>query len=139
MTTDFYNQLSPFYHLIFPDWQATITRQAAALDAIIKEHFGDTIKEILDVTCGIGTQTLGLAQLGYQLTASDLSPSAIERAREEATKRHLDVQFSVADVREAYANHQRQFDLVIACDNSLPHLLTDEEILIAFRQMYACT
>src|SRR5262249_4851904 len=25
------------------------------------------------------------------------------------------------------------------CDNSLPHLLTDEEILIAFRQMYACT
>lgn len=138
MITDFYNQLSPFYHLIYPDWQASITRQAANLDTIIKEHFGDDRKEILDVTCGIGTQTLGLAELGYHFTASDISSAAIERASEEAAKRGLLIAFSVADIREAYAHHQTQFDLVIACDNAVPHLLTDEEILSAFRQMYAC-
>ena len=33
---------------------------------------------------------------------------------------------------------QRQFDLVIACDNALPHLLTDEAILTAFRAFYTC-
>jgi SAM-dependent methyltransferase len=76
---DFYNQLSPFYHLVYPDWEASIKRQAADLDAIIKEFFGDGTKRILDVTCGIGTQTLGLAQLGYDLTASDISGGAIER------------------------------------------------------------
>ena len=139
MTIDFYNQLSPFYHLIYPDWQASITRQAANLDSIIKEHFGDDRKKILDVTCGIGTQALGLAELGYHLIASDISSGAIERARAESVKRRLDIKFSVADVREAYAHHQRQFDVVIACDNSLPHLLSDEEILLAFQQMYACT
>ena len=139
MITDFYNQLSPFYHLIYPDWQASITRQAANLDAIIKEYFDDTIEQILDVTCGIGTQTLGLAELGYHLTASDISSGAIERARAEAAKRHLQIDFSVVDIRETYAHYQRQFDLVIACDNAVPHLLTDEEILSAFRQMYVCT
>jgi hypothetical protein len=35
-TTDFYDQLAPFYHLIFPDWEASIRRQAAALENIIQ-------------------------------------------------------------------------------------------------------
>ena len=46
---------------------------------------------------------------------------------------------SVADMRDAFAFHSRQFDVVISCDNSIPHLLTDDDILTAFRQMYACT
>ena len=29
--------------------------------------------------------------------------------------------------------------MVIACDNAIPHLLTDEEILKSFRQMHECT
>jgi SAM-dependent methyltransferase len=135
---DFYNQLSAFYHLVYPDWEASIKRQAADLDAIIKEFFGDGTKRILDVTCGIGTQTLGLAQLGYDLTASDISGGAIERAKKEAAIRRLNVELSVADMREAYGHHKKEFDVVIACDNSVPHLLTDEEILLAFQQMYAC-
>jgi len=139
MTTDFYNQLSPFYHLIFPDWEATIKKQAAALDAIIKEYFDGSTKHILDVSCGIGTQTLGLAQLGYDLTASDISGGAIERAKKEAATRQLNIEFSVADMREAHDHYQKEFDVVIACDNSVPHLLTDEDILLAFRQMYDCT
>ena len=38
----------------------------------------------------------------------------------------------------AAQHHQRQFDVVISCDNSITHLLTDEDILLALRQMYAC-
>ncbi len=83
-TVDFYNQLTPFYHLLFPGgWQASIERQASVLDAIIKEFWGDGVETILDVACGIGTQTLGLAQLGYSITASDLSDGALERAEKE--------------------------------------------------------
>ena len=139
MTTDFYNQISPFYHLIFPDWDASIRRQAAALDEIIKKFWGDSHRSVLDVACGIGTQTLGLARLGYDLTASDISDAEIERAKIEADCRGLTVKFSVADMREAHSHHQKEFDVVIACDNAIPHLLTDEEILTAFQQMYACT
>lgn len=138
-TTEFYDHLAPFYHLIYPDWEASIQRQAAALDGIIKEYFGDSTETILDVACGIGTQALGLARLGYRVTGSDLSAVQIEIARRHAVQRGLDLRLSVADMRDAYTHHQTRFDLVIACDNSVPHLLTDADLLRAFQQFYLCT
>jgi SAM-dependent methyltransferase len=134
----FYDPLSPFYHLIFPDWEASIARQATDLDRIIREFWGEAVCTILDVACGIGTQALGLAALGYVVTASDLSEAAVARARQEAGQRGLLIDFSVADMRTAQAHHQKQFDLVIACDNAVPHLLTDADLLVAFEQMFAC-
>lgn len=135
----FYDRLAPFHHLIFQDWEASIERQAAALDGIIRERWGAGPLAILDVACGIGTQALGLAALGHRVTASDISPGAIERAGREARQRSLDIEFSVADMRRAHAHHGGEFDLVIACDNALPHLLTDEDLLAAFEQLFACT
>ncbi len=135
----FYDRMSPFYHLVYPDWERSIEHQAHVLDAIIRAHWGMDVSSVLDVACGIGTQALGLARLGYQVTASDLSPAAIRRARGEAEQRGLSIAFSVADMREAAARHRRAYDVVIACDNAVPHLLSDEEILAAFRQFLRCT
>ena len=134
----FYETLTPYYHLIYPDWEASIRRQATMLDSVINEYWRD-VSTILDVSCGIGTQALGLAELGYSLTASDLSPHEVERARKEAASRSLPIEISVADMREAHQHHGGQFDVVISCDNSIPHLLTDEQILRAFQQFYECT
>lgn len=50
----------------------------------------------------------------------------------------LSVAFSVADMRHAFDHHQRQFDVVISCDNSVPHLLSDSDILVALKQFYKC-
>ncbi len=142
MTNDlknFYADLTPLYHLIYPDWDKSIKQQASMLDSIIREIWGDSISSILDVSCGIGTQSLGLAKLGYEVTASDLSPDEVERAKAEAEKRGLSISFSAADMREAFRHHGRKFDVVISCDNSVPHLLTDDDILTAFRQFHECT
>jgi SAM-dependent methyltransferase len=73
------------------------------------------------------------------VTASDISSAAIERGRCEARRRALAIDFSVADMRAAHRHHQKQFDLVIACDNAVPHLLNDDDLLIAFEQMLGCT
>jgi len=135
---NFYDQLTPFYHLIYEDWEASVHNQALALDNIIKDHWGHNVKCILDVACGIGTQSLGLASLGYSVTASDLSAPAVERARKEAETRKLNIDFSVADLRNAYAHQQKQFNLVIACDNVIPHLLTNDDLLEAFRELLEC-
>src|SRR5262245_2330789 len=102
----FYDELAPFYHLIFQDWDATIRRQAEALDGIIRERWGDGRLSILDVACGIGTQALGLAALGHRVTASDISSGAVERATREAAARGLAVRFSVADIRRAATHHR---------------------------------
>jgi SAM-dependent methyltransferase len=94
---------------------------------------------VLDVACGVGTQSLGLAAQGYNVTGSDISPKAIERARSEAARRSLSIAFSVADMRAAHAHHAREFDVVLCADNSLPHLLSNEEISVALRQFFLCT
>ena len=134
----FYAALTPFYHLIYPDWSASMHRQAQMLDSVIHASWG-TVSEVLDVSCGIGTQAIGLAQLGYNVTASDLSPEEVERAKREADARGLAITFSVADMRFAHDHHKKEFGVVLSADNSVPHLLSDEEILTAFRQFHACT
>lgn len=137
--TEFYDALAPRYHLIYEDWSASIERQGAALDSVIRSVGGDRHRSVLDVACGIGTQSLGLAARGYDVTASDISPRAIERARTEAARRGLSIAFSVADMRAARAYHAREFDVVLCADNSLPHLLSNEEIAAALRQFFLCT
>jgi SAM-dependent methyltransferase len=138
-TSVFYDELACYYHLIYADWQASIDRQAQALDSMIRSEAGPEAHTVLDGSCGIGTQSLGLAALGYEVQASDLSPAAVERARVEARQRNLPLQVSVADMRNVYEHHGRTFDVVLSCDNSVPHLLSNEDILTAFRQFYQCT
>ncbi len=136
---DFYDHLAPFYHLIYEDWEGSIRRQAAALDGIIREYWGDSATTVLDVACGVGTQVLGLAYLGYAVTGSDLSAAEIEIAKRHVEARGLNLALSVVDMREVYTHHHQQFDVVIACDNSVPHLLSDADLLQAFHQFYLCT
>lgn len=138
MIQEFYDQLSPFYHLIFEDWEASIERQAKIIDQIICSEWGINHKTVVDISCGIGTQAIGLAELNYEVEASDLSSEEIKRAKQEAEKRNLKINFSVADMRKSFMHHQKQFDILISCDNSVPHLLTDSDILIAFREFYNC-
>jgi len=132
----FYDQLASNYHLIFEDWEASIRRQAAVLGAILERECGpaSTVK-VLDCACGIGTQALGLASLGFQVTASDLSPFAAERTRLEAKKRGLSVRTFVMDMLDLTAIPDRAFDAVICMDNSLPHLESEEQLLQAATQI----
>ena len=135
--TNFYDQLTPFYHLVYQDWNASVHRQGEQLSALIKAEWPGS-RKILDVSCGIGTQAIGLALHGYSVSASDLSEKEIERARQEAHQRNAEVSFSVCDMRDAHAQHGPGFDVVVSGDNSVPHLLTDEDILLALEQMTAC-
>jgi SAM-dependent methyltransferase len=135
----FYDRLAPVYHLNYPDWDAAIVRQGEALDAVIRGEGLRPPCTVLDAACGIGTQSLGLAALGYRVTGSDVSAEAVARARVEAARRGVSVAFSAADMRAAADHHGRTFDVVMACDNSVPHLLDDAQILAAFRQFHRCT
>lgn len=139
MTEAFYNRLAPYYKYIYHDWDASVQRQARALDSVIQEYLGENAKTVLDVACGIGTQSIGLAQVGYTVTASDLSSAEVEYAKHEASKYGVEIEFTVADMLQVWDVYQKQFDVVIACDNAVPHLLSDAEILTALRQFYACT
>jgi len=134
---EFYDELAPYYHLLFADWDASIRRQGEQLSRVIDARW-PSARRVLDLACGIGTQSLALAQRNYIVVGSDVSEAALQRAREEARRRGLTAVFSHCDMRQAHQRHGGGFDVVVCADNSLPHLLTDEEILEALREMYRC-
>lgn len=133
----FYDDLAGDYHLLFADWRQSMVRQAEVLQRIIQEALGPGSATVLDAACGIGTQAIGLALRGYQVDASDLSGAAVSRAAAEAEQLQAAATFSVADLRHLDMAIPGQFDVVMACDNALPHLLTDEDLLLALANMAA--
>jgi 2-polyprenyl-3-methyl-5-hydroxy-6-metoxy-1,4-benzoquinol methylase len=131
-----YDELADYYHLMFENWDVSVERQAAVLSRVLYRNCGlTTTAHILDCACGIGTQSLGLAKLGFQVTGCDLSPRAIERARLEDSRRNSNVQFSVANMLDLTSLGESHFDTVICMDNSLPHLESAEHLLQAAEQM----
>lgn len=136
--TQYYDALAPYYRYVYKDWDKSVVTQARDLDSIIRDEFGGA-KTVLDVSAGIGTQSIGLAELGYDVTASDTSKEALELARKESERRGLSIDFKVADMRELSQTYNEQFDIILSADNSVPHLLGDVELLKAFREFYAIT
>ncbi|MBN1207658.1 MAG: methyltransferase domain-containing protein [Myxococcaceae bacterium] len=136
--TSFYNALAEGYHLIFADWAASRARQGALLDGLLREALGEGPKEVLDASCGIGTQALGLAALGHRVFASDLSPAAVARAEREAAAAGLRLSgLAVADLRTLSDQISQRFEAILSCDNSIPHLLEDAELAAAAHHLRA--
>jgi SAM-dependent methyltransferase len=135
-TQRFYDDLAADYHLNYQDWHASVPRHGRVLDTLIRARIpGPEPLRVLDCSCGISTQAIGLALSGHRVTGTDLSPASIERARHEAASFGVDVDFAVADMRRLPADIRSGFDVVISCDNSLPHLQTDAELDLALAGM----
>lgn len=118
----FYDALAEHYHLVFEDWERAIERQAAILGPLLSGCIPRSPLRVLDCACGIGTQTIGLARMGHRVVASDISKAAVDRARNEAKQRSLDVTFYVSDMSSLKEVYEGEFDLAVALDNALPHL-----------------
>ena len=128
--TDFYDRLSPEYRDNMGwDWESTVRSEGATLHRFLESEMGRKAScTLLDCTCGIGTQAIGLALLGHEVHASDLSPVSVERARREATGFGVSMNFSVADFRDLGATISDTFDVVISCDNAIAHCLDDDDL-----------
>ncbi|MET7688077.1 class I SAM-dependent methyltransferase [Streptomyces sp. NPDC005483] len=127
---DFYDSLAPDYHRMFADWDASMAYQAAVLGPLL----GPGPHRVLDCSCGIGTQAIGLALAGHRVVGSDLSPVAAARAGAEASARGARLPTAAADMRRLpFASSV--FDVVVCADNSLAHLLTAPDVQAALAGM----
>ncbi len=130
MNEEFYDRMADYYHLIFENWDASMRRQGAAIAKLLPPP--DKAGPILDIACGIGTQSLALAALGYAVTGSDISAGEVARANREAVARGLTCIFGVDDMRTLESAEVGKYGAVIALDNALPHLDSDDDIVATF-------
>jgi SAM-dependent methyltransferase len=107
------------YHGI-PPWDIGRPQQEYIRLAAAGEITGD----VLDVGCGTGENALYLATLGHTVWGIDTAPSAIEKARQKARDRGIEVHFLVRDAMNLN-QIEKSFDTVI--DSGLFHALSDLE------------
>lgn len=131
----FYDNLATKYDKLFLDWQATTQEQAELLHKIFVKNGFDYNAKILDCACGIGTQAIGLAGLGYDVTASDISEKELAEASRRAEENNVSVCFKQADFCALSDAFTEKFDIVIAMDNALPHMLTSNELKAAVKSI----
>ncbi len=65
----------------------------------------------LEPGCGTGTDIIWLSKQGFSATAMDISPIAIEKAKENATNQKATVNFKIGDFITDSLNHN-EYDLV---------------------------
>ena len=85
----------------------------------IAQHVSLQGKTVLDMGCGGGILTEGLASAGALATGVDLEAGAIKVAKEHAQKSKLDIEYIHSAIEDLPA--ERQFD-VITCLEMLEHV-----------------
>lgn len=131
----FYDNIATQYDKLFLDWQSTTYEQAEILNKLFQDNGFDKSAHILDCACGIGTQAIGLAAIGYNVTGSDISDGEIAEAKKRAAQNNVSVCFEHADFRALSDTFTKQFDIVIAMDNALPHMLTVNDLASAIKSI----
>src|SRR4030095_9248046 len=63
------------------------------------------------------------------------TPSVVARAERGAAARDASLSFGVADMRALASQVDGEFDVILACDNALPHLLEDDDLRLAAENM----
>lgn len=135
ITQKFYNELASQYDKLFLDWQATTHEQAVILDKIFCQSGFDRTATVLDCACGIGTQAVGLAGLGYSVTASDISDEELVEAKKRAQKNCVNIRFEHADFCALAETFSDPFDIIICMDNALPHMLSGNALASAIESI----
>jgi ubiquinone/menaquinone biosynthesis C-methylase UbiE len=92
--------------------------------------YGIEGKRLLDVACGTGKSFIPMLELGWEVTACDISPAMIAIAREKAGD---SATISVADMRDLPTFGE--FDLVLCLGEALNYLLSTQELEEALRGM----
>jgi tellurite methyltransferase len=71
----------------------------------------------LDVACGPGRHALWLAERGWNVTAVDSSPAAIEILKQRATQKRLVVNAVLADLeKHEFVIEPARYDLILVCN-----------------------
>lgn len=120
----------------FVSWPGRLALEMPFLQRQLEEAGA---KEVLDVACGTGMHAIALAQAGYEVSGTDISTRMIDRARVNAQMARVNVRFKQAGFGEQESTFGKaRFHAVLCLGNSLPHLLTADQLDAALADLFAC-
>ena len=138
-----YDQFSGDYDR-FVNWPARLTGEMPFLEAQIRSVQTSNHQElrVLDTACGTGMHAIALNHKGFRLAGADLSAKMIEKAHQNAKEDDTVVDFRVAGFGELASTFQASplfpFHVLLCLGNSLPHALTQAQLLETLRDFKAC-
>lgn len=114
---------SPLYEKLYANRDE---KEAVKLADLVEEKIPvEKFEKILDLGCGRGRHSHTFAERGYNVTGTDLSPKAIQKATKLAEQKGFsNVRFEVRDMREPLPE---TFDAVLNLFTTFGYFLNDEE------------
>ena len=128
----FYDRLAPLFD-VMTDW---VSRLGVEGPFLFQQLERANARVVLDAACGSGGHALALAERGCRVVGSDASSAMINLARAKAAGTDNAV-FHVAELGDL-AHRFSPFDAALCLGNSLPHLLSETDLVRTLADLAAC-
>ena len=92
-------------------------------------------RKVLDAGCGTGFHSVLLAKLGLEVTGIDSSSEMLDKARENTHAHNVNVRFLQSSFQDVSLCLDERFGAVFCLGNSLPHLLTEGEVVLSLKNI----
>ena len=125
-----YRTLARVYEALSP--KEDIFGQQPFFERLVQQY---PIQSCLDCSCGTGWHLFMLDAMGLACFGSDNSPDMLAVARKNLAGKRIPL--TREDYRTLTKSWSRKFDMVLCMANSLPHMLTDDDVTAALNAMYA--
>mgnify|MGYP006279260639 CR=1 FL=1 len=127
--SDFYGELADDYDVL----TGTAKRAGAARRFVGELHRRTGFTSALDAACGTGVFTRPLAEFANSVWGADLSREMLRRAERESGGAPVDIGWIEAPMQKLSGRLDHPVDLILCMGNSIPHLLTREDLATTIR------
>jgi len=120
-----------FYASIATDYDQMTnfeTRLENEIEVLKKWQERYKFKSILDVACGSGLHSIAFKKIGLEVIGVDLSAEMIQLAEHNAKRQNVNIEWICSGMQDLSNKVSSSFDAVFCLGNSLPHLLTREDL-----------
>lgn len=126
---DEYKILADVYDILNP--REEITKQKPFFAKLISDF---SIVTCLDSACGTGLHLSMFHDMGLTCFGSDISPEMLTLAKRNLEGKYIPLK--TEDFRTLGKSWGDTFDMVVCLTTSLPHMLTDGDVVAALSSMY---
>lgn len=129
---NFYAEFAGDYDLM-TQFESRFEKEHSAFQKIVDQF---NLIKVLDAGCGTGFHSILLSKLGCEVTAADVSQNMIDLLNSKKAFYSVEIKTVLASFQELATKVDSGFDGVFCMGNSLPHLLTTEDIKTALDNFY---